>query len=444
MISSPMDHWRWGLSDEQIEMLRTFRETTGRPHSVHSSIFLEFIDPESIPREHHVIEFLWAYAPLYYANRPEPFDELREEIAALIRFIAPRHNWEPDACLAICADSDTFQHRWRSLYRTPLPLWLEELRSMLELRGLPSTISPADPEDPSGYSLVARIQPGIHPLGLGELAPASEPPSSMQERASSSPAFGWIASLIAVIGSGTKLTATGHLTLADGKALAHAIGCGHLFDERIGDRVFKTKSSSEIEPVDLTVRWARAAGFVRTQHGKLLPTKKGRRFGERVVEDWWSLFRAAVLKLDWVSHRYSKDRKPFWAELVNECVPAYLRIAVDAGPRGIALLPLAQVTWHLVDERWVTDDISDDQVRWQQSSISSAIRRGFFLPLELLGCAETWTGAAHGAVRMSPLGIWGVNRLMVELDERLSSEYRAPAPSIVDLTEWRGRNQTTR
>lgn len=266
----------------------------------------------------------------------------------------------------------------------------------------------------------------------------------MQERAADSPGLAYISSLITVVGSGTKLTAKGHFSLADGRTLAEAIGCGHLFDEKIGDRVFKTKSSSELEPVDLVVRWAKAAGFLRVEHGKLVPTRKGWQFGERLIGDWWSLFRTAVLKLNWVKQRYPKDHKPFWADLVSECVPAYLRIAADAGSRGVAILPLAQTTWHLVEERWVTEHLSDDQVRWQQSSISSAIRRGFFLPLYLLGCAETWTGASQGAVRILPLGTWGVNRLASELDAPLRTEHPSPASPVIDLSEWRFRDGTTR
>lgn len=439
MTSSATDLWRWGLSDEQVETLREFRETTGRPHSAHSSTFLEFLDPETIPGQHHVIEFLWGYAPLCYGSHPEPLNELREEIADLIRFMASRQNWQLHQSLAIGEDAETFQHRWRGLYVNPLVLWLEELRLMLELRGLPSTIPPADPDDPYGQSLAAKVQRGIHSLLLAGPAPGSEPTSAMLKSAADSPAVGYISSLLTVVGSGTRLTAKAHLNLADGRAFAEAIGCGHLFDERIGDRVFKTKSSSEIEPVDLVVRWARATGFLRAEHGKLVPTKKGRRFGERVLDDWWSLFRTAILKLNWATLRYPKDRKPFWAELASECAPSYLRIAFDAGSRGVAILPLAQSTWRLVEQRWVTDDLSIDQVRWQQSSISSDIRRGFFLPLDLLGCAETWTGAAHGAVRMLPLGIWAVSRLAVELGAPLSSEYRSPASPVVNLSEWRAR-----
>ncbi len=109
MNSSTTNLWRWGLSDAHIEMLREFRETTDRQHSIHSSTFLEFLDPETIPGEHHVMEFLWAYAPLYYRSHPEPFDELLDEVTALLRFMAPRQRWQPDACLTICADSKTFQ-----------------------------------------------------------------------------------------------------------------------------------------------------------------------------------------------------------------------------------------------------------------------------------------------------------------------------------------------
>jgi hypothetical protein len=288
-----------------------------------------------------------------------------------------------------------------------------------------------------------EIQPGTHPLSLLEPELGTEPTSAFQEASADSPVLAYVSSLIAVVGRGTRLTAKGHLSLADGRALAEAIGCGDLFNERIGDRVFKTKSSSEIEPVDLVVRWAKSAGFLRTEHGKLVPTKKGRRIEERVIDDWWSLFRSAALKLNWVSQTYPRDREPFWAELVNECVPAYLRIAFDAGSRDVAILPLAQITWRLVEERWVTDDLLDDQVRSQQSSISSAIRRGFFLPLEFLGCAKTWMGAAHGAVKMLPLGIWAVNRLAGELNGPSRSEYRSPEPAIVNLSEWRARSGTT-
>lgn len=351
--------------------------------------------------------------------------------------MAGRQGWPERPQLEICADGETFRRRWRGLYSDPLVSWLEELRMTLESRGLPSTIPPADPQDRHGHLLAVKVQPGIEPLLSLDPGPSGQALASMSDVTAASPALGYVASLLAIVGSGTRLTAKGNLTLADGRKLAEAMGCGHLLDERIGDRVFKTKSSSEIEPVDLMLRWARTAGFVRLEHGKLLPTAKGWRFGKSTADDWMALLRAAAFKLNWVVHRHSWDRKPFWADLVTECTPSYLQIAVDADPRGIAVLPLAQSTWRLVEERWVTDDLSEEQVQWQQSSIASAIRRGLFFPLQLLGCAETWRGAAHGAVRMSPLGIRAVARLVGELQPSRTRSKRSLTSRVVDLSSWR-------
>jgi hypothetical protein len=217
------------------------------------------------------------------------------------------------------------------------------------------------------------------------------------------------------------------------------MGCGDLFDERFGDKVFKTKSSSEIEPVELTFRWGRAAGVVRSQHGKLTVTQKGRRLGRRPMEGWWALFRAVVLKLDWPKARHPKDRMPYWGDLICKCIPAYLRCAHDAGSRGLAILPLADATWPLVQRGWVTDDLSEDQVALQKSHIRWAMNRGLFVPLEILGCAETWIGAAHETARISPLGIWAVRRLAEEAGGAPAGPAEPP-PGVVVLDDWRRRN----
>lgn len=434
-FSEPTSPWRWGLNDEQIELLREFRASSGRRHAISSSTFLEFIQPNEVPQEHEVMEFLWGYAPLYHTSTREPLEDLRGEIADLIRFLAGHRGWEPRALLAVCADEDTFRKRWQGLYLNPVTLWLEELRSMLELRGLPSSIPPLDPADPYGARL-ADVRPGIEPLASLEISPQTQLDDSMTDAAAAAPALGYVASLIEIASAGVRLTENGNLSLAGGKALAEAMGCGDLFDQKIGDKVFKTKSSSEIEPVDLVFRWARTAGFVRAHHGKLVPTKKGRNLGGRVIEDWWELLRALVLKLHWIRARHAKDRTPFWAGLVDDCTCAYLSIAAGAGARGVATLSLADATWALVEQRWITDDLPDEQVTRHRSFISSQIRRGLFIPLELLGCAETWDGAAHGAVKMSPLGVWAVRRLADEVAPPRAEVHAG----VVNLAEWRARN----
>ncbi|MGH2703955.1 MAG: hypothetical protein ACRDJ4_02315 [Actinomycetota bacterium] len=426
-----MRSWRWWPSDEQIALLGEFRMATGRQYAISASTFVEFVGEDSLVEEQQVIEFLWGYAPLYGRSRREPPDELRFEIADLIRFLAARSGWDPRPALAICEQEETFRHRWNGLRSTPSTLWLEELRTMLALRGLPSTIPPADPQDPFGHALRERIQPGRFPLLSPPLPPAGDPTKEMEQMAAASPAMRGVSSLIEIVGAGAKLTAKGNLGLAQGRALADAMGFGDLFDQRFVGKVFKTRSSSEVEPVDLVFRCARAAGLVRSQHGKLIPTQRGRGLGRQPMEGWWALFRVAVLKLDWAKARYPKDRIPFWADLVCECIPAYLRCAHDAGARGLALLPLAEATWRHVEERWVTEGMSDEEIAWQKCPIRWAIHRGLFVPLELLGCAETWTGAADGAVRVSPLGVWALRRLGEEEGGSPGGRSERPAGVIV-------------
>lgn len=435
-----MISWSWGPTDDEVQLLREFREWADRKHAITSSNFLEFIRPKVIPDEQQVIEFLWGYLPLYYKAYAEPFDELRDEIADLIRFLASRQDYDPAPCLAICVDDDIFTNRWRGLRLNPLTMWLEELRSMLELRGMRSSIPPFDPDDMFGRRLEARIVPGPDPLLAPGLAPPQEPTVSVQQAFLAGPARLYVSSLLEIIGSGSKLTATGNLNLADGRKLAQRIGHAHLFDEKIGDRVFKTQSTSHIEPLELTFQWTRAAGFIRSERGKLVPTRNGRQFGTDPSKDWWALFRAAVLKLRWAKRRYSGDRTPFWANLIADCTPAYLRAAVDASTRGLALLPLAEITWRMVEQRWVTDDLSDEQIKREQSSISWDIKLGVFAPLELLGVCETWDGAAHGAVRISPVGIWAASRLAQEIGDKKRVQKEPSLSGVIDLRQWRLRS----
>ncbi len=74
---------------------------------------------------------------------------------------------------------------------------------------------------------------------------------------------------------GRKLTQTGNLSLADGRALVELLDTGDVIDVRIGDRTFKTKSSGELYRLRQIFTWARKAGVVRVAHGRVHATKKG-------------------------------------------------------------------------------------------------------------------------------------------------------------------------
>ena len=85
---------------------------------------------------------------------------------------------------------------------------------------------------------------------------------------------GQVRSFLAWVGDGRKLTQTGRIGLADARHLVESLGTGDTFDQKIGDRVFKTKSSEELVHLNRIVEWAKAARLVRVTGTRLVPVKK--------------------------------------------------------------------------------------------------------------------------------------------------------------------------
>ncbi|HEU5001240.1 MAG TPA: hypothetical protein VFW71_00480 [Actinomycetota bacterium] len=415
--------WKQWLSDDQMTLLAGYREHTGRAVEYAASAFLEWLDgaPATIAR---TTEFLWGYLPLRFRSEPEPPSDYPQQVADLVEFAGPRLGWDVAGCMAVCADTAAYERRWRTRNTTPLPLWLEELRLWMTARELECSVPPADPDDP----LLAQALRDLKPGTAGLLAQVREPDPRMRPPLPE-PCTGLeaVGALLEVIGAGVRLTDTGRLGMAHGRAFLETMGWDYLLDEKIGKEIFKTRSTSEIEAIELTRAWAGAARLVRVRQGKLVPTTEGRQFGRAPMDDWWALFDAGARRLSWATFRYPSRRRPFWAELVADHGPAYLRMALDAGRSGIALLPVAALTWSRIAAAWVTDQLNRDQVRWQVDMVSSSIRRGVFLPLELLGAAETWIGGADGAARLTPIGLWAVARLRRQLLEEAGKEAQKAA-----------------
>ncbi len=422
--------FRFGPPDEFIDLLRRFRDSWGQGSSITASDFVEY-SGQDYPHftAGQTIEFLWAAAPLRYRGIPEPIDDIRREIAAVVDFTAEEFGIALDDSWKVAADEARFADRWIALHESSLAVWLEELRLELAVLGFHSTIPAADPSDPTGTRLAAQLVPG--PLGLSLWSPPApgEPDSDAVEVMRASPAQSHMAALLEVVGAGIKLTQKGNLRLADGKTLADAMGFGDLFDQNIGGRRFKTQSTSGIAPVELVLRWGRAAGLVRVKHGSLLPTARGRRLGQDPVADWWLLFKSAVLKLRWAHTTPSEYGFWFWAKDVDQFMPAYLRMAAAAAERGLALLIPAEPTWLFIEERWMVD-VPPSRVYSEFSFIAHHIQLQLFVPLEMLGAAETSEGAASYSARLTGTGAWAARRLAAEL--ATDPKFKAP-DDVIEL-----------
>ncbi|GGO65875.1 hypothetical protein GCM10012289_18610 [Nonomuraea cavernae] len=145
------------------------------------------------------------------------------------------------------------------------------------------------------------------------------------------------------VGEGRKLTQTGNLTLSDARALVALLETGDEIDPKIGDRVFRTKSSTELPGLNLIVEWAKAAGLVRVVKGRLLPVKKA----APLLKDSERLWEASFTALGKMSGALF-PQSYWYTSLVGEeftlIWPALLR-RLYGGPVPVA--DLRELAWEI-------------------------------------------------------------------------------------------------
>jgi hypothetical protein len=79
--------------------------------------------------------------------------------------------------------------------------------------------------------------------------------------------------LTSFYGAGRKLTATGQPTVADAKALVGLLDLDDEIDPKIGQRIFSTRSASELPDLSRTLYWAVRSGALRKVHRRCATTK---------------------------------------------------------------------------------------------------------------------------------------------------------------------------
>ena len=97
--------------------------------------------------------------------------------------------------------------------------------------------------------------------------------------------------------NGRTLTTNGNVKLADARALVELLETGDRIDEQIGNRTFKTQSSRELVHLSRLIDWAKAAGAVRVEKGRLKPVKRwaSRPATDRVERCWQHLLAVGPL-----------------------------------------------------------------------------------------------------------------------------------------------------
>jgi hypothetical protein len=205
------------------------------------------------------------------------------------------------------------------------------------------------------------------------------------------------------LGPGRKLTQTGRLTLADARELVVVLGTQDRLDPKIGDRVFRTKSSEELPGITTVVEWAKACRLVRVTGGRLVPVKRNAGLLDRPLELWARMFEtfprlgAALCPPGWGE---SLLRRHF-----EEGIGAVLAaMARRGGP-----IPLAQVcklAWETVTAGYVLDDATDQQLATWRLVNDRDVRHALEV-LQQLGAVRL---SDRESVELSELALWTLAR----------------------------------
>jgi hypothetical protein len=291
------------------------------------------------------------------------------------------------------------------------------------------------------------------PLPGEQAAPVAFPPvrlapqAELVAAADAAPAVERLRRFTSWVGQGRKLTQKGRLTLADAKALVELLGTADKVDPVIGDEVFRTRSSAELPEVAIAFAWARAARLVRVVHGRVVPVKRGQPLLDRPLDLW----ERALDGLRQLGADIFDDYLlwSFLADDLDSLIPALLS-ALYLADEPVPLRALADHAWNDVRGGYVLDDEPTERLATWRWKVAADLDR-ILQHLELLGAVERIPAPAEPAAdaddelpletryllggegmletgfRLTPLGLWGANRLLRGLG--------VDAPAVGDLAD---------
>lgn len=230
--------------------------------------------------------------------------------------------------------------------------------------------------------------------------------SELAASAERAPLVRQVCALVAWAGTGRKLTQTGQITLADARHLVDELGTGDTIDPKIGDRVFRTKSSAELGHLSAIVAWAKAARLVRVTGGKLVPVKKNAALLNRPLD-----LAVALLTV------YPKLGEPlfprgYWRQsLVGDCFTQVgdMILRVLFASDGPCPLRLPQtMAQEMFAAQYDLDDLSDQQLDMLRRTVDTDVTTAV-TALESLGAATV--GHESSTAELTPLGRFAIGRL---------------------------------
>lgn len=245
--------------------------------------------------------------------------------------------------------------------------------------------------------------------------------------------IGQVRSFLAWIGDGRKLTQTGRLGLADARHLVESLGTGDAFDQKIGDRVFKTKSSEELVNLNRLVEWAKAARLIRVTGTRLVPVKKNAALPDKPLDLVLALL-AAYPKLGKAIFPRNTWRQSIVGDDFTDIGQALLT-ALLRHPGASPLAELSGSAYDMVAARYVLARLTDMQHDSLRRTITVDVRIAM-AALHVLGVVVL--DQEQDTATLTDLGRYAIRRLrgMAQPGEPVL-QVRIALADVTDPAVWR-------
>ena len=231
------------------------------------------------------------------------------------------------------------------------------------------------------------------------LDPTSVPPLELAPREQlasevlAAPMVRQLQGLVTYVGQRLQLTDRGNLRLADGRRLVTELATGDRVDEWIGQRQFKTSSTTELPRLDFLFRVAVEAGLLDHHGRRLTRGEVAPLLWEEPLEAFEHVM-AAVIEVGPATHRVGEDRYGFgwYAEDLDAAVPNWLVGLHVTGDR-LPIDLLVDTAWNELLSVFELPDLEPWRLNLERRSVARSVR-GILSVLERLGVVAT-AGVTH-------------------------------------------------
>jgi hypothetical protein len=244
---------------------------------------------------------------------------------------------------------------------------------------------------------------------------------------------GQIRSFTAWVGTGRKLTQTGRIGLADARHLVELLGTGDTIDPKIGDRVFKTKSSEELGHLTRIVEWAKATRLVRVSGTRLVPVKKNASLLDRPLDLVMAMLEAYP-KLGKSLFPKGPYRQSLVGDQFSDVSEAFVAtMFTHAGTCPLSLL--RAVASDMIAERYVLGGLTEPQLDFLLGTIETDVR---IAVAALAALGVTTVDEAENTVELTALGRFATGRSRgVPLPGEPVLQVRITLLDVADPPVWR-------